>query len=321
LKRRSNRWVYLIGSEVIRPVKIGVSNDPEARLDDLQTGSPVPLLLLWQAHGGQGLESALHKRFAAHRTHGEWFDFGDADPILTVAEEAERLGYGPLPATPLPRKPVTPAPQPIGRVKPDTVRGRLLDALADGPASPHDLAHRIGINRGSIYRPVERLVRQGHIVWLPDGRVARNEAPTVDLAKKPSAAEVSTDERVLSVVQSGPARQKDIAERTGLSKATVSRAVARLVAAGLLARLDDGTVATKARPTDERVASTASGRDVVADALDATGSEGATVAAVCAATGLGQSQVYARLAALVKQGRAHKLRHGWYAAARMEVAA
>jgi DNA-binding MarR family transcriptional regulator len=242
LERRSNRWVYVIGSPVVRPVKIGVSDDPEERLDDLQTGSPVPLVLLWQVHGGQRLESLLHERFAASRMHGEWFDLGDTDPVLAVAEEAARLGYGPLPVIPLPRKPITPTPRPAGRVKPDTVRGRLLDALTDGPATPRDLAHRIGAYRGAVYRPLERLVTQGHVEWLPDGRVTRIEAPTVDPVKKVSSE--STEERVLRIVQNGPARQKDIAERTGLSKGAVSKVVARLVAAGRLVRLDDGALTT-----------------------------------------------------------------------------
>lgn len=242
LERRSNRWVYVIGSLVVRPVKIGVSDDPEERLDDLQTGSPVPLVLLWQVHGGQRLESMLHERFAAYRTHGEWFDFGDDDPVLTVAEEAARLGYGPLPVVPLPRKPVTPTPQPAGRVKPDTVRSRLLDALADGPATPRNLAQTVGINRGAAYRPLERLVTQGHVLWLPDGRVTRAEARKPPAPPAPPVE--STDERVLRVVQDGPARQKEIVEKTGLPKGTVSKVVGRLVAAGRLVRLDDGALTT-----------------------------------------------------------------------------
>jgi len=256
LERRSNRWVYVIGSPVVRPVKIGVSDDPEKRLSDLQTGSPVPLVLLWQVHGGQRLEAMLHERFATYRTHGEWFDFGDDDPVLTVTEEAARLGYGPLPMIPLPRKPVTPALRPTWRVKPDTVQGRLLDALAGGPATPRDLAHLVGINRGAAYRPLERLVMRGHAVWLPDGRVARVEAPTVDLVKKAPttrkpassvAAAEPTNMRVLRVVQGGPVRQKEIAERSGMLPGTVSKVVARLIAAGRLVRLDDGRVARAAR--------------------------------------------------------------------------
>ncbi|MEU4012096.1 MarR family transcriptional regulator [Streptomyces pseudogriseolus] len=257
-RRISRRWVYVIGSPVVRPVKIGVSDDPEERLEDLQTGSPVPLVLLWQVHGGQRLESLLHERFTAYRTHGEWFDFGDDDPILTVAEEAARLGYGPLPVVPLPRQPITPAPRPTRRVKQDTVRGRLLAALADGPATPRDLAHQIGIDRRAVYRPIERLVTQGHAAWLPDGRVTVTEAPTAEPEKKTPAPRkkmpikagppVKTSrDRVLDAVRaaSGPIRQKDVVRALGISPGTVSKAVSALLAAGLLARLDDGAVAAQ----------------------------------------------------------------------------
>lgn len=75
-------------------------------------------------------------------------------------------------------------------------------------------------------------------------------APVVDLRKPPAppsagaATGTDNDTRVLYVVrEDGAARHRDIVERTGLAKATVSRAVARLVAAGRLVKLDDGTVA------------------------------------------------------------------------------
>jgi hypothetical protein len=251
-RRISRRWVYVIGSPVVRPVKIGVSDDPEERLEDLQTGSPVPLVLLWQVYGGQRLESLLHERFTAYRTHGEWFDFGDDDPILTVAEEAARLGYGPLPVIPLPRQPITPAPRPTGRVKPDTVRGRLLAALADGPATPSELAHRVGINRGTVYRPLERLVTQKHAVWLPDGRVARMEPPAdglpvkaptpkkMDALKEPGAVE-----RVLTAAGPDGVTVTDIQAATGLGKSVAYAQLAALVKHGRAVKPRYGRYAAK----------------------------------------------------------------------------
>jgi S-DNA-T family DNA segregation ATPase FtsK/SpoIIIE len=86
------------------------------------------------------------------------------------------------------------------------------------------------------------------VIALPDRPIWQREpvAPVISMRKppEPPAAEESTEARVLRVVQDGPARQKDIAERSGLPKGTVSKVVARLVAAGRLVRLDDGTVAT-----------------------------------------------------------------------------
>jgi hypothetical protein len=55
-------------------VKIGYSATPKDRIASLQTGCPQPLEVLgiWNA-GTKTDEKAYHERFAAHRTHGEWF--------------------------------------------------------------------------------------------------------------------------------------------------------------------------------------------------------------------------------------------------------
>lgn len=87
------RWVYLIGSPVVRSVKIGVAKDPDARLNELRTGSLVPLQLIWKTRGGRALESELHQYFAPYRTHGEWFDFGGENPAALVASAATLMGY------------------------------------------------------------------------------------------------------------------------------------------------------------------------------------------------------------------------------------
>ncbi|MCG3039187.1 GIY-YIG nuclease family protein [Streptomyces sp. S1A] len=254
--RVSRRWVYLIGSPVVRPVKIGVSDDPEERLADLQTGSPVPLVLLWQVLGGQRLESLLHDRFAACRTHGEWFDFGDADPVLTVAEEAARLGYGPLPVVPLPRQPIIPAPRPTWRVKPDTVRGRLLAALADGPAAPRELAQMLGVHWRAVYRPIERLVGQGHAVWLPDGRVTTAEPQkrpqsvsrpeSRPAAEAPRSSDPTAATLVLAALAEGEAAAAELVRATGRSQSQVYAALRVLVEQGQVRKPRHGLYAAVA---------------------------------------------------------------------------
>lgn len=88
----ASRWVYLVGSTLTKPVKIGVAKNAEARLDELRVGSPVPLHLIWKARGGRALESSLHEYFAPYRIHGEWFDFGDENPAALVATAAVLLG-------------------------------------------------------------------------------------------------------------------------------------------------------------------------------------------------------------------------------------
>jgi hypothetical protein len=82
--------VYVIGSSQSHLVKIGRTDDPSRRVADIQRMSPVPLSLLWATPGGADLEARLHRRFAAHRQHGEWFDFGDADPVATVRGEIHK---------------------------------------------------------------------------------------------------------------------------------------------------------------------------------------------------------------------------------------
>lgn len=54
-------------------IKIGIAANPAARLRDLQVGSPVALSLLCECEGGRPQEREYHRRFAAHRLHGEWF--------------------------------------------------------------------------------------------------------------------------------------------------------------------------------------------------------------------------------------------------------
>ncbi|MGA5873932.1 GIY-YIG nuclease family protein [Streptomyces cinereoruber] len=91
--------MYLIGSTESPLVKIGWTDNPERRLRNLQTGSPVPLTVLALFEGGAIVERELHHRFADKRRHGEWFDLGP-DPVKVVSpfvklaqvEEAERSG-------------------------------------------------------------------------------------------------------------------------------------------------------------------------------------------------------------------------------------
>lgn len=75
--------VYVIGPRGGSVVKIGRSVDPKKRVTEIQLMSPLPLDVLW-SHSGGHLEAKLHGRFAHLRTHGEWFDFGDDDPVEAV---------------------------------------------------------------------------------------------------------------------------------------------------------------------------------------------------------------------------------------------
>ncbi|GAB2891586.1 GIY-YIG nuclease family protein [Streptomyces mayteni] len=83
--------VYVIGAPGSRVVKIGRSSNLPERLKAIQRMSPLPLVILGSFSGGSSLESALHRHFRSLRTHGEWFDFGEIDPVSTI-EAAVALG-------------------------------------------------------------------------------------------------------------------------------------------------------------------------------------------------------------------------------------
>ena len=84
--RRGGSVVYFIrGTNLI---KIGCSDDPEARLKALQIGSPAPLRIVASISGGYELERTLHARFVKYRAHGEWFHA--ADEILSYLQEIQR---------------------------------------------------------------------------------------------------------------------------------------------------------------------------------------------------------------------------------------
>lgn len=72
-KRMASQTVYFIASES-GPIKIGIAVSPDKRLRGLQTGHHERLELLATCEGGQERERDYHKRFAAHRLHGEWFE-------------------------------------------------------------------------------------------------------------------------------------------------------------------------------------------------------------------------------------------------------
>lgn len=65
--------VYFFSCAEAKAIKIGHSDDPEARLRACQTGCPLPLTLLGSIPGGVRKERELHGLFSGLRIHGEWF--------------------------------------------------------------------------------------------------------------------------------------------------------------------------------------------------------------------------------------------------------
>jgi hypothetical protein len=87
--RKARQQVYVIGNGSY--VKIGISANPAKRLSEMQTGSPMELRPFWLIGTADAsrLEAALHARYAAHRTRGEWYD---AAPVLADLASLAELG-------------------------------------------------------------------------------------------------------------------------------------------------------------------------------------------------------------------------------------
>lgn len=67
-------------------VKIGHSCSPQTRLKVMQQESRCDVTLLWQSHPDHGAktEKQLHRVLDYWRRSGEWFYFGNADPVAIV---------------------------------------------------------------------------------------------------------------------------------------------------------------------------------------------------------------------------------------------
>ncbi len=65
-------WIYFVGYDG-RMIKIGTAQLPKKRFFAIKGASPVPVELLGVMPGNQSEERKLHKRWAAHRVHNEWF--------------------------------------------------------------------------------------------------------------------------------------------------------------------------------------------------------------------------------------------------------
>jgi hypothetical protein len=79
-KRASAAYtVYFVKAVTIGLVKIGKADCVRSRFRVLRTTSPDTLMLLGciVSDDGTALERDLHRQFAAHRSHGEWFKPSD----------------------------------------------------------------------------------------------------------------------------------------------------------------------------------------------------------------------------------------------------
>ena len=84
-KNNSDFFIYFIQSEKGGAIKIGLSKNPEERLNELQTSTPYKLKLLAKIKGDISKERELHRRFARYRIRGEWFEA--SNELLSYIEQ------------------------------------------------------------------------------------------------------------------------------------------------------------------------------------------------------------------------------------------
>lgn len=70
-----NKYLYFI--KCGDAVKIGMSSDPESRMQTLATGAPGKLFLLAKIPNSGGLEAECHKKLSHIHITGEWFRYTD----------------------------------------------------------------------------------------------------------------------------------------------------------------------------------------------------------------------------------------------------
>ena len=69
-------FIYLAQASQTQWCKIGMSKQPYKRMQTLQVGSPLEIILLHRIYTFDAikLEKALHEYYDAYRLRGEWFD-------------------------------------------------------------------------------------------------------------------------------------------------------------------------------------------------------------------------------------------------------
>lgn len=79
------QYIYLISCNGY--FKVGIANDVESRLAQLQTGSPYELQIeeCYEFENSEIVEKAIHQAWKANRVRGEWFDKG-VNKVTAVSE-------------------------------------------------------------------------------------------------------------------------------------------------------------------------------------------------------------------------------------------
>ena len=97
-KNIKNNFVYIIRHGNQRIYKIGISDKPEKRVKQLQTGNPYPLKIIFQTSiissiHCRKVESVIHKylKEKGHWMRGEWFRIEDNDIVFMIAKQINSM--------------------------------------------------------------------------------------------------------------------------------------------------------------------------------------------------------------------------------------
>lgn len=90
----SDCFVYVIAVKGLngrpqKPVKIGISTEPDGRLASIQTSCPFPIGIVHcqrvpDREIAKAVEYAVHAVRREYRSHGEWFEMTPAEAIASV---------------------------------------------------------------------------------------------------------------------------------------------------------------------------------------------------------------------------------------------
>lgn len=86
-------YVYFAKSNNI--YKIGISDNPKLRLDNLRTGSAIPIEIEYiiPSDNPRDIETTLHRRFENKKVHREWFNISESE-INQLKSEYKVLNWG-----------------------------------------------------------------------------------------------------------------------------------------------------------------------------------------------------------------------------------
>lgn len=86
-----NGFVYFAVNSLTERIKVGLSNDPERRVDDLSRASGVRLEILHLVPGNRQCEIYAHEQLQKFRIEGEWFDFRSDEAKCAIEDVAQTL--------------------------------------------------------------------------------------------------------------------------------------------------------------------------------------------------------------------------------------